>query len=145
MPVVYGIYALFSLLLTIGLARVLFRHGQGLLDDVFEGRPEMAQAVNQLLVVGFYLVNFGYALLMMSGGRVHDVQSAVEALASKLGLLLMSLAAMHFANLYLFHRIRRRMRLAQMPPPVMHHGHVQAQWAPPASQSAQAWGGSCPA
>ncbi len=128
MPVVYGIYALVSLLLTIGLARVLFRHGQVLLDDVFEGRPEMAEAVNQLLVVGFYLVNFGYALLMMSGGHVHDMQSAVEALASKLGLLLMSLAAMHFANLYLFHRIRRRMRLAHVPPPVMHHGQVGAQW-----------------
>ena len=124
MPGVYGIYALVSLMLTIGLARVLFRHGQVLLDDVFEGRPDMADAVNQLLVVGFYLVNFGYALLMMSGGSVHDVQSAVETLASKLGLLLMSLAVMHFANLFILHRIRRRMRFAHMPPPVMHHGQV---------------------
>lgn len=144
MPIVYAVYALASLVLTVFLARTLFHHGQVLLDDVFES-PEMAKAVNRLLVVGFYLVNFGYALLMMSGGSAESIQVAVETLASKLGLLLLSLAAMHFGNLFLFNRIRRRSALHRAPavPPVAPHGHVAAYGYPaatsPAPSASAAW------
>lgn len=141
MPIVYAVYALASLILTVFLARTLFHHGQVLLDDVFES-PEMAKAVNRLLVVGFYLVNFGYALLMMSGGSAESIQIAVETLASKLGLLLLSLAAMHFGNLFLFNRIRRRSALHRAPvPPVAAHGHVAAYGYPAVqpSQASAAW------
>ena len=121
---VYGLYVMASLVLTIVLARILFRHGEVLLADVFQGRADLARAVNQLLVVGFYLVNFGYALIMLRGGRPHDVVSAIEMLASKLGTLLLSLALMHLANLFLFHRIRRRAQLADAPLPVAAHGYT---------------------
>lgn len=129
LPIVYGIYAIASLILTVVLARILFRHGEVLLADVFDERPELAKAVNQLLVVGFYLVNFGYALFMLRGGHAHDAVTAIEALASKLGTLLLSLAAMHFVNLFFFHRMRRRARLADMPPPVREHGYLQGEAA----------------
>ncbi len=69
----------------------------------------MAEAVNRLLVVGFYLLNLGYAsLLLKAEGRSARCR-CIEVLSSKLGLLLLSLGGMHFFNLYLFHRIRRRM------------------------------------
>jgi hypothetical protein len=118
MAVVYGIYAVFSIFLTVWLARTLFRNGQVLLEDVFAGQPGLATAVNRLLVVGFYLVNFGYACLLLTGGRATDVVGAIETLATKMGWLLMSLAVMHFMNLFIFQRIRRRARLASAPPPV---------------------------
>ncbi len=122
--VVYSVYALISLVLTIFLARTLFRHGAIFLEEVFE-EPRMAEAVNRLLVVGFYLVNFGYALLMMVGGHAESTQAALETLAVKVGSLLLSLAVMHFANLYIFHRIRRRAKARTMAPPVVPHGAVQ--------------------
>lgn len=125
LPIVYGVYALASLVLTIVLARVLFRHGEVLLADVFQDRPELARAVNQLLVVGFYLVNFGYALIMLRAGYVPSTIAAIETLATKLGTLLLSLAVMHFLNLFLFHRMRKRAQLAEMPPPVRDHGFLQ--------------------
>jgi len=31
---------------------------------------------------------------------------------------------MHFLNMYLFHRIRRRAELANLPPPALHHYHL---------------------
>jgi hypothetical protein len=43
---------------------------------------------------------------------------AAEVLAWKLGALLVSLGVMHFFNMYLFFRIRRRSQLAVLPPPV---------------------------
>jgi hypothetical protein len=78
----------------------------------------MADAVNNLLVVGFYLLNLGYAALIMKASGGDTVLEAVEVLAWKLGALLISLGVMHFANMLLFYRIRRRARLAYLPPPV---------------------------
>jgi hypothetical protein len=115
---VYGIYAGVSIGLTVWIARTLFKHGAIFLEDVFADNVRLAEAVNRLLVVGFYLLNLGYASLILQGGRPVDGVGTVELLSEKLGILLVSLGGMHFANLYVFHRIRRRARLAQLPPPV---------------------------
>ena len=124
MAIVYAVYAVFSILLTVFLAQTLSRNGQILLAEVFAGTEGLGEAVNKLLVVGFYLVNFGYACLLMKGGHAANLTVAIETLASKMGWLLMSLAAMHFANLIIFYRIRRRLRLKNVPPPVAPQGHV---------------------
>lgn len=105
---VYVTYAAISVALTVWLARTLSRNGQVFLDGVFANEPRMAEAVNHLLVVGFYLVNLGYACLLLKAERSSTAVEAIETLSWKLGLLLLSLAAMHFTNLYIFHRIRRR-------------------------------------
>ena len=119
LAVVYVLYALASVGLTVWLARTLFKSGGVFLDDVFVENPRMAPAVNQLLVVGFYLLNLGYALLTLktSESVLTSVQ-AIETLASKLGTLMLALGGIHFANLYVFHRIRRRSVIRLAPPPV---------------------------
>ncbi len=124
MAIVYAVYALLSLGLTVFLARTLAGNGAILLRDVFSTNPELGQAVNKLLVVGFYLVNLGYACLLMEGGYAGTLTAAIETLATKMGWLLLSLAFMHFANLFIFHRIRRRLRLRSEPPPIAPHGRA---------------------
>ena len=116
---VYATYATISLGLTVFLARTLFKNGAVFLEDVFKDTPKLAEAVNRLLVVGFYLVNLGYAALIMKAQGAETAVEGVEVLAWKLGALLMSLAFMHFLNLLVFWRIRRRSRIAELPPPVM--------------------------
>ena len=121
---VYLAYAGTSVGLTIWLARTLAKSGEVFLEDVFLENPRMAPAVNRLLVVGFYLVNLGYAALLLKAQRSDSAVEAIEVLSSKLGLLLLSLGAMHFGNLYVFHRIRRRAKVAVLPPPVAPQMHV---------------------
>ena len=89
------------------------------LEDVFADNPRMAAAVNRLLVVGFYLLKLGYAFLTLKARTPADTPvEAIETLAVKLGALLLSLGGMHFFNLYLFHRMRRRVQIRLAPPPV---------------------------
>jgi hypothetical protein len=120
----YAAYATISVALTIWLARTLFKNGSVFLEDVFADQPRMAEAVNRLLVVGFYLLNLGYASLLLKADHSTGAVEAIEILATKLGLLLLSLGAMHFANLFVFHRIRRRGQIAILPPPVAPQMHV---------------------
>jgi len=116
---VYMAYAAVCVPLIIWLARTLSRSGAVFLVDVFEDNRDLAAAVNHLLVVGFYLLNFGYACMLLRAGSVGSATEGVETLAFKLGVLLFSLGGMHFVNMYVLHRIRRRAQLKQLPPPVV--------------------------
>ena len=115
----YLVYILVSIGLTIWVARTLSENGRHFLIDVFGGNEQLADSVNHLLVVGFYLINLGYVSLALKV-RHHpeDVSQAIEVLSWKLGLVLLVLGGMHFFNLFLFSRIRRNSLLHQAPPPV---------------------------
>jgi hypothetical protein len=117
--VTYLLYLAISLVLTVWVARTLFVNGRVFLVDVFHGNDKLADSVNHLLVVGFYLVNLGYVTLALRlGYDVADTRVSIEALSRKIGAVLLVLGAMHFLNLYVFSRIRRRAVLDMAPPPV---------------------------
>ncbi|MGE0128116.1 MAG: hypothetical protein AB7U82_08550 [Blastocatellales bacterium] len=119
----YLIYLAVSVTLTAWVARTLHQNGRVFLVDVFHGNESLADSVNHLLVVGFYLVNLGYVSLALKlGYDVVDMREAIEALSSKVGMALVVLGGMHFFNLYVFSRIRRRSVLAEAPPPVLPDG-----------------------
>jgi hypothetical protein len=121
----YCIYASASVGLTVFLARTLFKNGEVFLEEVFPDNTRMASAVNRLLVVGFYLLNLGYAFLTLEArGTAPGALSAIEMLAAKLGKLLITLGIVHFCNMLVLYRIRRRGQLHLAPPPVapqLHH------------------------
>lgn len=115
----YLIYLGLSIMLTIWVARTLFKNGLIFLVDVFSGNEALASSVNHLLVVGFYLINLGFvALELRIATPVVDARSSIEALASNMGTVLLVLGTMHFFNLYVFSRLRRNARLEIAPPPV---------------------------
>ena len=87
--------------------------------DVFHGNEPLADSVNHLLVVGFYLINIGYVTLALDAGRKpQDLQMTVEFISTKIGLVLLVLGFMHFMNVIVFSRMRRRALLWAAPPPV---------------------------
>ena len=112
-------YVLIAVGLTYWLARTLFRSGTAFLRDVFEGKPELAEAVNRLLVVGFYMLNLGYALYILRASRQLDGFASVQFLVDRLALLLVTLAFIHFINVLVFWRIRIHREQRDMPSPIL--------------------------
>lgn len=126
----YLLYLAISIALTVWVGRTLFKNGRVFLVDVFHGNESLADSVNHLLVVGFYLINFGYVSLALKLG--YDVVSAragIEALSVKVGMVLLVLGGMHFFNLLVFSRMRRRASLVNGPPPVKPDGYTRVQEA----------------
>src|SRR5215211_2957948 len=114
--ITYLLYLAISIALTVWVARTLFKNGRLFLVDVFQGNQALADSVNHLLVVGFYLINLGYITLALKlGYAVQDARESIEALSAKVGLVLLVLGAMHFFNLFLFSRIRQRTQLRDTP------------------------------
>ena len=105
----YLAYLVVSISLTVWVAKTLQRNGLTFLVDAFHGHEKLAGSVNHLLGVGFYLVNIGFvSLALQFGGKADSVQEAIEYLSLKVGLVLMLLGVMHFGNLLVFSKLRRR-------------------------------------
>jgi hypothetical protein len=121
----YLSYLLISILLTIWVARTLHKNGRIFLVDAFGGNEPLADSVNHLLVVGFYLINIGYVTLALKEGQTpQDLQGVLETLSTKLGVVLLVLGAMHFFNLFVFSKLRKRAlhqaAAGPLPPPLLH-------------------------
>src|SRR5438876_10348671 len=116
----YLLYLAISVALTIWVARTLHKNGRIFLVDSFLGNESLADSVNHLLVVGFYLVNIGFVTLALKyGDKAADAPTALEVLSSKVGLVLVVLGVMHFFNLFVFAKLRRRANQHRQLPPVL--------------------------
>jgi hypothetical protein len=105
----YLIYLPVAVAMTVWVARTLHRNGRVFLVQAFHGNEAMADSVNHLLVVGFYLVNLGFILMALRyGGKPADVQETIEFLSTKLGVVMLVLGAMHFFNMFNFDKMRRK-------------------------------------
>lgn len=107
--VLYATYLVATITLTVWVAHTLFKNGQVFLVDIFHGNKELAQAVNNLLWVGFYLVNIGYAVYTLKTyDLVSNAREVIEVLSIKLGAIILILGGMHFMNMFIFFRLRKR-------------------------------------
>ncbi|MEU5161595.1 hypothetical protein AB0G74_18580 [Streptomyces sp. NPDC020875] len=129
----YLVYLPVSVALTVWVARTLSHNGRVFLADVTQGDEKLADAVNHLLVVGFYLVNLGFvALYLKIAGSIADTRELFDALSVKFGVVLLVLGLLHLTNVYVLNRFRRRGMADESVPPVAPAGWTPAGWAPPA-------------
>jgi len=105
----YAVYLPIALLLTLYVSRTLFRNSKIYMLDIFKGREEIAFATNKLFETGFYLLNLGFALMILKINLYdNNYQELVEALSYKIGSFSIYLGIMLFINLYFFFRGKRK-------------------------------------
>lgn len=105
----YIIYLAVTLALTIWVAHTLFRNGNVFLVDIFHGNTTLATAVNKLLLTGFYLINIGYAVYTLQVHRaIITAQDIIEGLSIKIGAIILILGCMHFMNMFILFRLRKK-------------------------------------
>ncbi len=104
----YLIYLPIVITLTIYVSKILFKNGKTYMLDIFKGKEEIAIATNKLFEIGFYLINIGWALLILKisyySQNEMNYQTLIEILSKKLGGFSIYLGVMLFLNLLLFFR-----------------------------------------
>jgi hypothetical protein len=124
-------YLVLSIAVALFVGRTLHKNGRVFLVEALQGNEELADSVNHLLVVGFYLVNIGFvAVAIRMGLEPASFAAALELTSVKVGTVLLVLGGMHFFNLYVLARIRRRGQLQHAPPPVQPNAYWKAPPAP---------------
>lgn len=114
----YLVYLPVVIILTWYVAHVLFKNSKIFMLDIFSGKTDIAFSTNKLFETGFYLLNLGFALMIMEiADLIVDSRSMLEVLSTKIGGFSIYLGVMLFLNLYLFFRGRRisrqKMRIAE--------------------------------
>lgn len=110
----YSIYLPIALLLTYYVSKTLFKNGKIFMLDIFKGREDIAEATNKLFETGFYLLNIGFALMILELQLSRDsYQELIENLSYKIGGFSIYLGVMLFFNLYFFFRGKRKAKESQ--------------------------------
>ena len=106
--IAYFTYIAISIATTIWVGRTLHKNGRIFLVESFKNE-EMADSVNHLLVVGFYLLNFGFVSLFLKfGEKPNDLIEAIEYISTKEGVVLLVLGALHFFNMFNISKMRKK-------------------------------------
>jgi hypothetical protein len=113
----YGAYLGITVPLTIWVGRTLVKNGRVFLLDAFAQNAELADGVNKLLAVGFYLINLGMVARNIGYSDVYDWPNVVRYTADNVGWAMLVIGGMHFFNLFVLSRMRKNgLRLAGPPP-----------------------------
>ena len=111
----YAIYLPIALFLTYYVSKTLFKNSKIYMLDIFKGREEIATATNKLFETGFYLLNLGFALMILEMNMYdNSYQVLIEKLSYKIGGFSIYLGLMLFLNLYFFFRGKRKASQAQV-------------------------------
>lgn len=105
----YAIYLPIAIALTYYVSKTLFKNSKVFMLDIFNGREEIAFATNKLFETGFYLLNLGFALMILELYLINDsYQELIEKLSYKIGGFAIYLGIMLFFNLFFFFRGKRK-------------------------------------
>ncbi len=111
----YAVYLPIALFLTYYVSKTLFKNSKVYMLDIFKGREEIAFATNKLFETGFYLLNIGFALMILQMNLYNDsYQLLIEKLSYKIGAFSIYLCLMLFINLYFFFRGKRKASQSQV-------------------------------
>ncbi|HUR65109.1 MAG TPA: hypothetical protein VMZ03_02060 [Chitinophagaceae bacterium] len=102
----YILYLAITYIITFRVGLLFYRNGKVYILHLFQGNEKLSNAVNRLLLVGYYLLNLGYAAVMISTWEtVHNIEEVLVSVVSMTGWIMLTLATIHFLNMtviYLF-------------------------------------------
>ncbi len=114
--VTYGAYVAITLALTFWVGRTLFTNGEVFLLRIFDNNVLVTDSINRLLLMGFYLINFGYALQnLIVRDHIANMTESIEMLSIKIGFIVMVLGGMHFFNLFLLFFMSNKSKVKKAP------------------------------
>ena len=105
----YSLYLVITIILTVWVARTLFRNGKCLFwSTSFYGNNSWRPLTT---VAGRFLPdwNLGYAVYTLRVTyNVGDTRQLIEELSAKTGAIILILGGMHFFNMLVFFKLRKR-------------------------------------
>ncbi|MBL8002128.1 MAG: hypothetical protein JNL05_09220 [Flavobacteriales bacterium] len=93
-------------------AQVSHRHGRVWMLRIFDGEAAFVDAVNNVLLVGCYVVNAGYLAVVIGAWEpIADLPAMLAVLTRRIATILFLLAWLHYQNiavLLIWSRIKHR-------------------------------------
>ncbi|QQT31273.1 hypothetical protein I6I99_01460 [Sphingobacterium multivorum] len=96
----YAIYGLLTCYIILWVGRLFHKNGRVFILSLFGQEVNLADTTNNLLLLGYYLLNIGYAILQFSYWRqIESFDEMICSIAFKTGRLLLVLVGLHYFNM----------------------------------------------
>jgi len=97
----YGIYLPIICFIMIKIGWLFYKNGEVFLLDVFNHNEALVKSINNILLIGYYLINVGYAIVTISyWEKVHNAIELINSLSFTLGKIILLLALLHYNNIF---------------------------------------------
>lgn len=107
--IAYLLYLFITYCITVHVGLAFYRNGRVYILNLVEGDEQFTDPINKLLLTGYYLLNLGYAALMIrSWETMKNWTDVLVSIASMTGRIMLILAVIHFVNMAVILKISHR-------------------------------------
>ncbi len=105
----YILYLSLTYIITVHVGLIFYRNGRLYILRLLHGDEQLTDFINRILLVGYYLLNLGYAALMLQGWqRIDNLAAALLSVLIMCGKIMVLLGLIHFGNMALIYIISRK-------------------------------------
>ena len=102
----YSIYLPIIAVIMVKVGWMFYTHGEVFLMHLFQHNSALVKSVNNLLLIGYYLVNLGYAIITLAFWEtIETLPQMLNTLSEHLGVIILGLALLHYNNVLLLNHL----------------------------------------
>ncbi|MDX1936168.1 MAG: hypothetical protein SFU21_03590 [Flavihumibacter sp.] len=107
--IAYILYLAVTWLITVHVGWGLYKNGRIYILNLLQGNEMLTDAINRILLTGYYLLNLGYATLMITQWQtIQNWQQLINSICGMVGSILLTLAAIHFVNMLVIYWLGKK-------------------------------------
>ena len=97
----YSIYIPITFVIMIKIGWLFYRHGEIYLIHLFQQNTQLVKSINNILLIGYYLTNLGYAIFSIAyWEQLNSIIQIINSLSYRLGIIIFGLAILHYNNVF---------------------------------------------
>ncbi|MDI1318301.1 hypothetical protein [Flavobacterium sp.] len=98
----YLIYLTITSIIIVGVGKICYKNGNILVSALIPDHEDLCHKANQILLVGYYLLNLGYcAMTLISWEKMLSFHQLLEVIALKSAIIIGTIAIMHYLNIFI--------------------------------------------
>ena len=95
----YIIYLPIIIYITVIVGWKFYKNGLVYVEGIFKDK-KLAQAINKILLIGYYLTNIGYAIMTLKNAhQITNIYQLINELSFRIALIVLMLAGLHYINM----------------------------------------------
>ncbi len=107
--IAYILYLIITYIITVRVGFVFYRNGRVFILELLHQDTQLTDFINRILLTGYYLLNLGYAALMLrSWDTIHTWTALLLSIVTMTGKIMITLAVIHFCNMAVIYFIGKR-------------------------------------
>ena len=105
----YLIYGCITIYIIYRVGKLFHSNGRVFILRLFHQNESLTDTTNNLLLLAYYLFNFGYVIIQFSfWEKVTSFESMINSISLKTGLLILILGLTHYFNMALIYFLSKR-------------------------------------